>query len=388
MTQLESALEYLDRCQEEMVQLWETLVRMESPSSDPEAVDRLASHLDTYCRALGMETDKFRPERAGTCLAAQTGAQALPPVMMLGHIDTVHPVGSFPGGPFTKKEEFVYGPGVHDCKGGLVIALYVIRALQHVDYDKRQLKLVVVSDEETAHSLSDRTSLQFLEKHAKDCGAVFTFESGLLNGDVVTGRKGGGIMKLTVDGIASHAGTAPEKGASAILEAAKKIVAIHAMSDPAHVTYNCGVIHGGTSSNVVPDHCEVSVSIRFRTNPDCEMAMEKLKALCDTVETPGTHCTLGPLMGFPAMEETPRTGDLFQVYRDASESLGLGVPGTVFSSGCSDSAYTTAMGIPTLCALGVSGEGQHSIHEHASIPTLLTQAKRMVAAILALPDTF
>ena len=101
MTQLEQALAYLDQCREEMLFLWETLVRMESPSADPEAIDRLASHLDTYCRALGMETEKFRPEGAGTCLAAATPARALPPILLLGHMDTVHPVGSFPGGPFT-----------------------------------------------------------------------------------------------------------------------------------------------------------------------------------------------------------------------------------------------------------------------------------------------
>lgn len=99
MTQLEQALAYLDQCREEMLFLWETLVRMESPSADPEAIDRLASHLDTYCRALGMETEKFRPEGAGTCLAAGHPGPALPPILLLGHMDTVHPVGSFPAVP-------------------------------------------------------------------------------------------------------------------------------------------------------------------------------------------------------------------------------------------------------------------------------------------------
>ena len=389
MTQLDVALSYLDRCQSEMLRLWETVVRMETPSADPTAVDKLASHLDTYCNALGMATEKYRPEGAGTCLSAWTAERALSPVLLLGHMDTVHPTGSFPGGAWTVKDDgCVYGPGVHDCKGGLVIALYVIRALQYAGYDRRQLKLVLASDEETAHTLSKRQVVDYLQTAARGCGAAFTFESGLPDGGVVTRRKGGGIMKLTVAGIASHAGTAPEKGASAVLEAAKKIVAIHALSDPAHVTYNCGIIHGGTSANVVPDHCEVSVAIRFHTNQDCQEAMEKLRAICDTVETPGTHCSLGPLVGFPAMEETEQTTELFEVYRSASESLGLGNPGTVYSAGCSDSAYTTALGIPTLCAVGVLGEGQHSQNEHARLDSLLTQAKRLTAAILALPDSF
>lgn len=388
MTQLDQALAYLDQCREEMLFLWETLVRMESPSADPEAIDRLASHLDTYCRALGMETEKFRPEGAGTCLAAATPARALPPILLLGHMDTVHPVGSFPGGPFTRRDGCVYGPGVHDCKGGLVMALYVIRALQHIGYDRRQLRLALVSDEETGHSLSQMASVEFLERHAQGCGAAFTFESGLLNGDIVTGRKGGGVIRLTVEGIASHCGTAPEKGASAVREAARKVVAIQALSDPAHTTFNCGIIHGGTSANVVPDRCEVSVALRFHTNRDRDEALSALQSICGRVETPGTQCTLSPLAGFPAMEETDRTAALFALYRDTSTALGLGTPESVYSAGCSDSAYTTALGIPTLCALGVLGQGQHSPDEHAFADSLLPQAKRLAAAILALPDDF
>ena len=387
MTQLDQALAYLDQCREEMLFLWETLVRMESSSADPEAIDRLASHLDTYCRALGMETEKFRPEGAGTCLAA-TPARALPPILLLGHMDTVHPVGSFPGGPFTRRDGCVYGPGVHDCKGGLVMALYVIRALQHIGYDRRQLRLALVSDEETGHSLSQMASVEFLERHAQGCGAAFTFESGLLNGDIVTGRKGGGVIRLTVEGIASHCGTAPEKGASAVREAARKVVAIQALSDPAHTTFNCGIIHGGTSANVVPDRCEVSVALRFHTHRDRDEALSALQSICGRVETPGTQCTLSPLAGFPAMEETDRTAALFALYRETSTALGLGTPESVYSAGCSDSAYTTALGIPTLCAVGVLGQGQHSPDEHAFADSLLPQAKRLAAAILALPDDF
>ena len=183
MTQLDVALAYLDRCQQEMLRLWETIVRLETPSAAPEAVDKLASHLDTYCNALGMETEKFRPEGAGTCLSAWTAERELSPVLLLGHMDTVHPAGSFPGSAWTEKDDgCVYGPGVHDCKGGLVIALYVIRALQYAGYDRRQLKLALASDEETAHTLSKRKVVDYLQKTASGCGAVFTFESGLIGG--------------------------------------------------------------------------------------------------------------------------------------------------------------------------------------------------------------
>ena len=389
MTQLEKAMAYLDQYQGEMMTLWENLVRLESPSSDPSAVDKLASHLDTYCRALGMETEKFRPEGAGTCLAAQTAPGDLSPVLLLGHIDTVHPIGSFPGGPWTIGEDgFVHGPGAHDCKGGLVIALYVIRALQHAGFDRRQLKLAVVSDEETGHALSQMQSVDFLRRHAEGCGAAFPFESGLMNGDIVTRRKGAVVFKLIVDGIASHCGTAPEKGANAIREAAKKIIAIEDLTDMEHIICNCGKISGGTTVNTIPAKCVVDVTFRFQNNHDRDIATEKVQAICAKVETPKTHCSLTPFTGFPAMEEIDGTAELVKVYQDASEALGLPRPGTVSTAGCSDSAYTTALGIPTLCAVGVRGEGQHSPLERADPASLVTQAKRLAISILTLPETF
>ena len=145
-------------------------------------------------------------------------------------------------------------------------------------------------------------------------------ESGLMSGDVITSRKGGGIRKMTVKGIASHAGTAPEKGASAIWAAAQKIAEIQALSDPAHVTYNCGTIKGGTSANVVPDHCEVAVAIRYITNQDCTDALEKLETICACEHVKGTSATLGPLVGYSAMEKQARTNVLFQLYADACEA--------------------------------------------------------------------
>ena len=389
MTQQEKAFSYLEQYHGEMISLWEEFVRLESPSAVPDAIDEVASHLDTYCRALGMTTDKFKVDGSGTCVEAETAGGALAPLMFLGHIDTVHPIGSFPGGPWTVKEDgWVYGPGAHDCKGGMIIALYVIRALQHAGYDKRQLKLLVVGDEEVGHATSKMASVDFLRKHAEGCGAVFTFESGTMNGDIVTRRKGGGNIKLTVDGIASHCGLAPKDGASAIREAARKIVAIEDLTDYDNILFNCGKISGGTAVNTIPAHCSVDICIRFQTNESKDKGIADLHAICDKVETPNTKCTVGPMMGFPAMEETEKTADLVKLYQDACESLGFDRPGTLHVAGCSDSAYTTSMGIPTLCAVGVRGQGNHSINEKADPASLLTQAKKLVSTILSMPDTF
>ena len=389
MTQLEKAFRYLEQHEEDMIKLWETIVRMESPSVDTAAVTKVGEYLADYCAGFGMHTELHETEGAGASLTAKTGEGTLAPLMFLAHTDTVHPVGSFAAGPWVVKEDgFAYGPGAHDCKGGIAIALFVMQALLHAGYDKRQLKIVLASDEEAAHTLSKGQVVEYLKQQAAGCAAAFTVESGLMSGDVITQRKGGGIKKMIVKGIASHAGNAPEKGASAIWAAAQKIVEIQALSDPAHVTYNCGIIKGGTSANVVPDHCEVSVAIRYITNQDCVDALEKLDAICATEHVKGTSATLGPLVGYSAMEQQDRTDELFQLYANACESLGLDAPKAIFSGGCSDSAYTTALGVPTLDAVGVLGEGQHSVNERALISSMLPQAKKLVSTILSLPDYF
>lgn len=136
MSQLETALTYLEQCRDEMQRLWETVVRLETPSSDPAAVDKLASHLDTYCGALGMETELYRPEGAVRVFSQRPRSGSSPPSCCWDTWDTVHPAGSFPGGAWTVRDDAVYGPGVHDCKGGLVMALYVIRALLYAGYDR------------------------------------------------------------------------------------------------------------------------------------------------------------------------------------------------------------------------------------------------------------
>ena len=257
MTQLDQALAYLDQCREEMPFLMGDAGSDGMPPAPiPKPLTGWPAIWTPTAGLLAWRRRSSVPKGAGTCLAAATPARALPPILLLGHMDTVHPVGSFPGGPFTRRDGCVYGPGVHDCKGGLVMALYVIRALQHIGYDRRQLRLALVSDEETGHSLSQMASVEFLERHAQGCGAAFTFESGLMNGDIVTGRKGGGVIRLTVEGIASHCGTAPEKGASAVREAARKVVAIEDLTDFSRVTFNCGLIRGGSSVNTIPAHCD------------------------------------------------------------------------------------------------------------------------------------
>ena len=380
-----AAMEFLDGKQPEMVQLLKNLVEQETPSADKRAVSRLASHIDTYCDAMGMTCRKISYEKAGDALTARTAEGSQKPVALLAHLDTVHPAGSWPE-LLRREGDCLYGPGVFDCKGGIVIALFAVKALLACGYKERQIRLVLASDEETAHMLSNGLEGQLFSQECAGCAAAFNCESGSAENEIVIERKGGAVIRILVKGIAAHAGRNPEKGASAIRTAARLVERIESLSRPDGNLFNCGKIEGGTGPNVIPDECVISLGLRYRTNADFEAARQALKALCDETPLPGTSAECIVLGRYPAMEKTPGTDALAAMYDEASQRLGLGPVSFLSTGGCSDSAFTTQMGIPTLCALGVAGAGAHSREEHALLSSLLPQCRKLVTTILSLPD--
>lgn len=379
---------FIDSQEEQAMKLWENLVRIESWSQDVGRVNQVAAHLDTYFSAMGLNTRKYIFENAGSSLAAFNRPAKLPGIALLAHMDTVHKPGSFGDDLFRRDGEYVYGPGAYDCKGGIAIAVLVMKALMAFGYDKRQLKLILSGDEEVAHSLSGGKGIDVYTEEIAGCAAAFNCESGLLNGDVVTRRKGGGIFKIQIHGVSAHSGRNPQDGANAIREAASKIMAIEALTDYEGTTFNCGRIQGGTSANVVPDYCEFLVSIRFQTNADCDEAIKKLQQICDHNEDSRISSEMSVTAMFRAMEYTPKTNQLFDIYSKACESLGYPAPAAIYSGGCSDSAYIAMEGIPVLCGVGVRGSDNHSPKERAVAASICEQAKKIVTAILMLDDDF
>lgn len=378
---------YFDEHEEEMITFWKNVVSIESQSADLEGVGRVAAHLDTYCSALGLETRKYVFDGAGPSLSAKTKKGILKPIVLMAHMDTVHKKGSFGKDVFIREADIVRGPGVYDCKGGIAVAFFVIKALQYAGFEKRQIKLLLVGDEESAHQLSGKESLRLYEE-ARECAAALNCESGLLNGDVVTARKGGGIVTFQIHGKASHAGIALKEGANAISEAAHKIMAIDALTDYEGTTFNCAVIQGGSGANVVPDYCELKVSYRFLTNEGERIALKQLQEIADRVYVSGTKTEMKCSAGFKAMEKNEKTEPLFQYYQKASEDLGYGRPNMQFSSGCSDGAYVALHGVPVLCSVGVRGEHNHSLDEYALVSSLKERAMILTELIMKLPDDF
>lgn len=384
----ERVMAYIDEHEREMIELWKNLVQLESPSSDTERVAQAAAHLDTYCGALGLCTKKYMFEHAGPSLAAWTKKGEFPGVALMGHMDTVHKQGAFGDKVFRIEGENVHGPGVYDCKGGIATAFFVIKALMYAGYDKRQLKILLSGDEETAHSLSNGASLAMYKEGIQGCAAAFNCESGLLSGDVITERKGGGSLIFRVYGTAAHAGAAPQDGASAIKEAARKILDIEALTDYNGTTFNCGTIKGGSGVNVIPDYCEFQVGIRFRSNEEERNALKQLEDIAKRVYTEGVRTEMEAAAGFKAMEMTEKTEPLFEVYKNSCINLGYPVPHMVSSGGCSDGAYVAMEQVPVLCGVGVRGAHNHSKEEYAVIGSMKERARILAETILCLPDDF
>ncbi len=379
-------LEFIDSQFDHAIDLWNQIVRIETPSNQKEQVNYLASHLDTYLNAMGLTTQKIHFENAGDSLVACSQEKKKKPIAFMGHIDTVHPIGAFKDRMMVQEGDMLYGPGVYDCKGGVVIAILAIKTLLHFGYDERQLKLILSGDEEVAHSFSKQKGIQVYKDFAKDCAYAFNCESAMMNGDVVTKRKGGGIVTIKVHGVSAHAGRNPEKGASAIREACRIISKLEELSDPNVVLYNCGKIQGGTSANVIPDQCEFSIGLRFSENIEYEKAISIMKDLCSNPYDSRIHSELQIDALFEAMEKVDGTDLLFDKYVMSCKELGYPIPQQIASGGCSDAAYVTSIGIPTLCGVGVRGKDNHALTECADVNSLLEQTKKLVLTVFALDE--
>lgn len=384
---------YIDSQEQQALALWEHLVRWETPSADKERLDGLAAHLDTYFSAMGLATRKYSFERAGASIAAWTAPGELKPVVFSGHLDTVHPVGSFGSRLFVRDAaapDRIIGPGIYDCKGGVAAAVLAVRALQQAGYKKRQLKLVFVGDEEVAHELSEGRTTEVFRSECSGAACAFNCESAPLNGGVVTGRKGGGTVRITVRGVSAHSGREPQLGASAIAEAARKILRIEALNKPDYsgVLYNCGVVHGGTGSNVIPGQCSFDVGLRFASSGEYEEAMARLRQICADNADARVSAQLQVAGLYQAMEKAPGTDRLLSLYRRACRSLGYEEPEEQYSGGCSDASFISQLGVPVLCCVGVRGALNHTPEEYALASSLTEQAKKLAAAVLSLPDDF
>ena len=369
--------------QVEMLALLRHLVETESPSHDKAAVDACVKLTETACRELGGAVRLHRQKGFGDLLEARFGqglkrgdahARSL---LLLGHLDTVWPIGTLKKMPFRKSAGRVWGPGVLDMKAGVAMALSALAIVQERGPFPRSVILLLNSDEEVGSPVS-RSLTELL---ARDCEAVFVLEpSQGLGGAYKTARKGTGDFTVKVTGVAAHAGVDFSNGHSAVLELARQIDRIAGFTDlDSGITVNPGVIVGGTQANVVAEKALVHVDFRFAQASQAKLLERKFRSLRPFDK----HCRLEVAGGVnrPPMERTEATVELFAQAETLAVELGFELK-EASTGGGSDGNFTSAIGVPTLDGMGAVGEGAHAVNESILIDHLAPRTALLAAMIM------
>ena len=376
---------WLDQQQPAMTALLERIVNIDSGSYDLAGVDAVGEAIQAHLKERGIETEVIPRPHAAFCLTAKVDAASGsegPSILMMGHRDTVFPKGEAAKRPFSIKGDKAFGPGVADMKCGLVMNCFVAEAFHRHGGHDRPIRLLFTSDEE----IGSPSSKAVIEAMARGASVVFNSEPGRPNGNIVTRRKGAWFSTLKVHGVAAHSGSAHEKGASAILALCRKVEALSAMTDyQSGLTVNVGLIEGGQSANTVPPFAKASLDIRYRSKeslPDIKAMVEAIIKRTDVERTQGE--IEDPVI-FPPLEATAANQALFERYANVSAKLGIEV-GEEHSGGAADSGFTSALGVPTVCAVGPIGEKGHQQDEAVHLDTLVPRAKAVAATILDLAE--
>jgi len=352
------------------------LARIESPSGDVEALERCGDAIAALLAEVGATVERLPQANAGAHLRATLGTGTRQ-VLLLGHFDTVWPIGTLPQMPVESRDGRLYGPGTFDMKAGLVIAMLAARLARPHLHDLR-LRFLFTTDEE----IGSDTSRALIEDEARASTAVLVFEPALPGGVLKTARKGVGTFRLDVHGVSAHAGIAPQDGASAINEFARQILAMQALQAPERgTTINTGVVGGGSRSNVVAEHAQAEIDVRVSEATEQARIEHAFAALVP--HDPRVRLAWSGGFERPPLERGPHVQRLFALARGAGEAIGLEVREGA-TGGASDGNFTAALGVPTLDGLGATGDGAHARHEHVDIATLPDRAALAAAILLAI----
>jgi glutamate carboxypeptidase len=375
-------LEYLMGCQESMTSTLEQLVMLESPSNEVAAVNSVARYLEEAFQAAGAFVEALPQDDYGDHLRISWG-EGEHQALVLGHMDTVWPLGEVQRRPFTTGigPEGVLigqGPGCFDMKGGLVIGLFALIALKELNLRPAHRLVFLLNSDEEVGSPSSRA---FIEAEARRSDAVFVLEPSRKDA-LVTWRKGVGRFGLTVRGQASHSGAAHEQGASAVLELAHQVLRLEAMTDYERgTTLNVGTVQGGSKVNVRPATASASIDLRVLTAEEGQRLTDAIYGLQPVSER--TSLTVSGGMNRPAWEPAPGSDDLFQLAQTAAAKLDMNLwpAGT---GGGSDGNFTAALGVPTLDGLGVVGNHAHALTEWVDLRSLPRRAALLAELLVVL----
>lgn len=367
---------------ESMIGRLRAWVECESPTYDALAVNRMTTLVAAELAELGATIERI-PGTGGmgdslrACLPHAHGAGA-PGILVMGHLDTVHPEHTLARLPWRREGGRCYGPGIFDMKGGIFIAVEALRQLHRAGIPTAlPVTVLLTSDEE----IGSPTTRGLIEQEARRHRIVLIPEPARPDGGVVTGRYAIARFNLRATGTPSHAGSRPADGRSAIRVMAEKLIELENMSCPDY-TFSVGVIHGGQWVNCVPMDCKAEVLSMARTQADLDRAIERAQSLGFTTDTASFEVSVGATR--PIWNTTDDTLRLYEFARGEARRIGFELPRQT-SGGGSDGNFTGALGLTTLDGLGPRGAGMHTLQEHIDEDSLAPRA-RLMASLLASAD--
>lgn len=378
-----SLFQKVDTHQEDMMGTWQKLVDRDCGSGNKAGVDSVGQDVKDFLEKIGFTVRFHSYAEAGNMLVAEYGAADKPFVVLTGHMDTVFGDGTAAARPFTVKDGKVTGPGVLDMKGGVTLLLYAVKFLVEAGYDTYRLKIILAGDEEVAHGKS--TAVEDYQKEATGAMMAFNMETSFLDNSIVIQRKGVAQYMFEVDGVGAHAGNNPQDGRSAVEELAHKILDIQKETDYEEgTTVNAGVIGGGTVANAIPEHAWCKVDVRFSQSAGLARVEKDFQSIAAKQYVDHTVTRVRKLVSFGAMERLPKSESLFEKANAVAQQYGFPKMQAIAVGGGSDSAYLTACGVPTLCALGVKGEFNHTEREWAEKDSLFERCKLLMLLLVKL----
>ena len=348
------------------IQRW---MQCESPSSSPQGIAAMVAIVAEQAKEVGLRTEvSSLGDKTGPLLHVSNRAAGddRAGILVLGHLDTVHPIGTLQQNPCRLKGDRLYGPGGYDMKGGVYLSLAALGELSVPGATALPVDLLLVPDEETG-SHASRVAIERFAGRARY--ALVAEPARADAGKCVTARKGTGMVRLKVQGRPAHAGVNHDRGRSAIREMAHQVLVLEAMTDYARgITVNVGTVHGGTVTNTVPAECRAMVDFRvpdMATAGDVLARMRALKAV-----GPDVVLDIDVELNRPPMVKTPEVAELLARAQSWANQCGIALTDAPMTGGGSDANFTAALGVPTLDGLGVDGDGAHTLNEYVLVSTL------------------
>jgi glutamate carboxypeptidase len=372
-------LEHFEGRKEQIVRQITQLVEIESPSRDASGVSAVADWLESRLEKVPgiTTTERIPAEGYGEHVVFRAFEGDAKAALMMGHIDTVHPRGTKEYNPTRTEDGRLYGCGVFDMKASVVLMIEAVRAITELGLQpKRPVNILLSCDEE----IGSPTGRPIVEREAARAAFALVCEPSA-NGAAKTGRKGTAGYKLVAHGIPAHAGLEPEKGASAILEIARQIGFLHGLNDlSTGTTVNVCVMHGGTTTNVIPSLAECDVDVRFTSMAEAERIDSAIRSLKSHDER--VRLEIQGAINRPPLERTEAVAAIFEKARRIASGMGYELAETQVG-GASDGNFVGAMGVPVLDGLGVKGDGAHTLREHIEVDDLPFRAALLTELLLA-----